>query len=586
LFAFSGVEAKTFAPMAITIMLALGAAFILSLTFVPALIALLIRGKVAEKDVWLIAKTKTLYAPLLNMAVAKPWRFIAGGAAIFIASGLVYTTLGQEFIPQLDEKNMALASSRVPSTSLEQSLKMQLGVEKAVAALPEVELMFSKTGTAEVATDPMPPNLSDGFVILKPSEEWPKDVKSKADVVAKIEAAANGQIGNAYELSQPIQLRFNELIAGVRGDVAIKLYGDDLDKMSASANKIVAVLQSIPSAADVKAEQTGGAPTLDVQFDRAAIAQYGLSVEDVADTVAAAMGGREAGVVFEGDRRFPIMVRVPQQTRESLDQLMALPVVLPQGGSIPLSQVARFTFTDGLNQISRENGKRRVVIQANVRGRDVGSFVAEAQSKVEAVAIPAGSYLEWGGQFQNLKAAGDRLMLVVPICFAAIFALLYLALGSFGRAIAVFAAVPLGLTGGVFTLAATGIAFSVSAAVGFICLSGVAVLNGLVVMSNIRSHTENGVDLKTAIVNGMFERVRPVIMTGLVPAIGFIPMALAHGTGAEVQKPLATVVIGGLVGATFLTLLVLPAISAVVLGATQKKRQPVQAPAPEVDHHA
>ncbi|MGN6363618.1 efflux RND transporter permease subunit [Asticcacaulis taihuensis] len=587
LFAFSGVEAKTFAPMAITIMLALGAAFILSLTFVPALLAILIRGKVAEKDVWLIAKTKAIYQPLLKMAVAKPWPFIAGGAAVFILSAAVYTTLGQEFIPQLDEKNMALASSRVPSTSLEQSLKMQLGVEKAITALPEVQLMFSKTGTAEVATDPMPANLSDGFVILKPQEEWPKDVKSKADVVAKIESAANGQIGNAYELSQPIQLRFNELIAGVRGDVAIKLYGDDLDKMSASAEKIVAALQTIPGAADVKAEQTGGAPTLDVQFDRAAIATYGLSIEDVSDTMAAAMGGREAGVVFEGDRRFPIIVRVPQQTRESLDELLALPVVLPDGrGSIPLSQVARFTFADGLNQISRENGKRRVIIQANVRGRDVGSFVTEAMHKVEAVAIPAGSYLEWGGQFQNLKAASDRLMLVVPICFAAIFVLLYLALGSFGRATAVFAAVPLGLAGGVFTLAATGIAFSVSTAVGFICLSGVAVLNGLVVMTNIRAHTENGVDLKTAIINGMFERVRPVIMTGLVPAIGFIPMAMAHGTGAEVQKPLATVVIGGLVGATFLTLLVLPAISAVILRATQKKHIKATTPVIEADTRA
>lgn len=575
LFAFSGVEAKTFAPMAITIMLALGAAFILSLTLVPALIALLIRGRMAEKDVWLIARIKTIYRPVLNMAVTRPWRFIAGGATVFALSGAVYMTLGQEFIPQLDEKNLALASARVPSTSLEQSLKMQLGVEKAVSGLPEVKLMFSKTGTAEVATDPMPPNLSDGFVILKPQAEWPKEVQSKAAVVARVETAASNQIGNAYELSQPIQLRFNELIAGVRGDVAIKLYGDDLDKMTASANRIVTVLQAIPGAADVKAEQTGGAPTLDVQFDRGGIAQYGLSVEDVADTVAAAMGGREAGLVFEGDRRFPIMVRVPQQARESLDELMALPVVLPDGsGSIPLSQVARFTFTDGLNQISRENGKRRVVIQANVRGRDVGSFVAEAMPKVEAVDIPAGSYLEWGGQFQNLKAASDRLMLVVPICFAAIFALLYLALGSFGRAVAVFAAVPLGLTGGVFALAATGIAFSVSAAVGFICLSGVAVLNGLVVMSHIRTHIENGVELKTAIVNGMFERVRPVIMTGLVPAIGFIPMALAHGTGAEVQKPLATVVIGGLVGATFLTLLILPAITAVILGALQKKRIP------------
>ncbi len=580
LFTFSGVEGKTFAPMAVTIMLALGAAFVLSLTFVPAMVAILIRGRVAEKDVWLIRKTRTLYAPVLDMAVARPWRFIAGGAAVFVLSAGVYMTLGQEFIPQLDEKNIALSSSRVPSTSLEQSTTMQLGVERAVTALPEVEMMFSKTGTAEVATDPMPPNVSDGFVILKPASAWPRG-QSKAGVVEKVEMAAGGQIGNAYELSQPIQLRFNELIAGVRGDVAIKLYGDDLDRLSASASKIVSVLRSIPGAADVKAEQTGGSPTLDVRFDRAAIAQYGLSVEAVADAVSAAMAGREAGVVFEGDRRVPIVVRVPQRTRDSLDELMALPVVLPDGkGSIPLSQVARFAFTDGLNQISRENGKRRVVIQANVRGRDVGSFVAEAQTRVEAVDIAAGSYLEWGGQFQNLKAASDRLMLVVPVCFAAIFGLLYLALGSLKRAAAVFAAVPLGLAGGVFTLAATGTAFSVSAAVGFICLSGVAVLNGLVVMSHIGSHIDAGLPLQTAIARGMSERVRPVVMTGLVPAIGFIPMALAHGTGAEVQKPLAMVVIGGLAGATILTLTVLPAITAVILGATRKAQTETPAAAP------
>ena len=570
LLTFTGVEGKTFSPMAITIMLALGAAFILSLTFVPAMLAILIRGKVAEKEVWLIARIKHAYAPVLEKAVAKPWPFIAAGAGVFVLAGFVFTLLGQEFIPQLDEKNLALASQRIPSTSLEQSLAMQRKVEQAVSRLPEVQTMFSKTGTAEVATDPMPPNISDGFVILKPQKEWPKNVKTKADVLKRVEATANAQIGQAYELSQPIQLRFNELIAGVRGDVAIKLYGDDLDQMSAAAAKIVAALQAVPGAADVKAEQTSGSPTLDVSFDRAAIARFGLTVEEVADTVSAAMGGREAGLVFEGDRRFSVVVRVPQASRSNLDALAALPVMLPEETghprrSIPLSQVAQFRFTEGLNQISRENGKRRVVIQANVRGRDVGSFVRDAQPKVEAVALPTGAFLEWGGQFQNLKAASDRLAIVVPICFAAIFALLYLALGGFGRAISVFTAVPLALAGGVFTLALTGIAFSVSAAVGFICLSGVAVLNGLVVMTSIRQRLEAGVELSRAIIEGTYERVRPVIMTGLVPAIGFVPMALATGTGAEVQKPLATVVIGGLVTATILTLLVLPAITRVVL---------------------
>jgi cobalt-zinc-cadmium resistance protein CzcA len=580
---FTGVEGKTFSPMAITIMLALVAAFILALTFVPAMVALLIRGKVSEKEVWIIAKAKERYLPLLDKAVARPWPFIGAGFAFFAASMLVFGLLGQEFIPQLDEKNVALASTRVPSVSLEKSLQMQREVERAVTSLPEVELMFSKTGTAEVATDPMPPNISDGFVILKPQEEWPAGVTSKADVLKRIEEKSGTKIGNAFEVSQPIQLRFNELIAGVRGDVAIKLYGDDLDKMGAAAQQIVRVLQSIPGAADVKAEQTSGSPTLDVKFDRAAIARYGLTIEEVADTVAAAMGGREAGLLFEGDRRFEVTVRVPDTTRLSLDALAALPVLLPQDGdvvrgSVPLSQVAQFRFSEGLNQISRENGKRRVVIQTNVRGRDIGSFVLEAQAKVDKVAVPAGSYLEWGGQFQNLQAASDRLSIVVPLCFVAIFGLLYMALGGIARAAAVFLAVPLGLAGGVYTLWLTGIAFSVSAAVGFICLAGVAVLNGLVVMSAIRERLEDGIELSQAIIDGCREKMRAVIMTGFVPAIGFVPMALAHGTGAEVQKPLATVVIGGLIAATILTLLVLPAISKVVLGLGERisRRNPKQ----------
>jgi len=578
LLTFTGVEGKTFSPMAITLMLALAAAFILSLTFVPAMVALLIRGKVAEKEVWAIAKIKQRYEPLLRHAVARPWPFIGAAAGLFLLSGVAFTFLGQEFIPQLDEKNLAMASSRVPSTSLEQSLKMQRAVEAAVSSLPEVEYMFSKTGTAEVATDPMPPNISDGFVILKPQKEWPKDVKTKEDVIERIEAKTSGLIGNGYELSQPIELRFNELIGGVRGDVAVKIYGDNLDQMSATGARIAAALNATPGAADVKVEQVSGAPTLDVRFDRAAIGRFGLTVEEVADTVAAAMAGREAGLLFEGDRRFDVVVRVPQSTRNDLDALGALPVMLPEEGghprgSVQLSQLAQFRYTEGLNQISREGGKRRVVVQANVRGRDVGSFVKEALPKVEAVALPPGVFIEWGGQFQNLQAASQRLAIVVPICFLAIFAMLYLALGGFAPATSVFLAVPLGLAGGVFALALTGINFSVSAAVGFIVLAGVAVLNGLVVMSSIRQRLDNGMALAQAIIDGAMEKVRPVVMTGLVPAIGFIPMALAHGTGAEVQKPLAMVVIGGLITSTLLTLLVLPAISVVVLGLAGRRRQ-------------
>ena len=586
LLTFSGVEGKTFAPMAITLMLALGAAFVLSLTFVPAMVALLIRGKVAEKEVWAIAKIKLHYEPVLRRAVAKPAPFIGTAVGIFVLAGVTFTFLGQEFMPQLDEKNLALASQRVPSTSLEQSVRMQRGVEQAITSLPEVDYMFSKTGTAEVATDPMPPNISDGFVMLKPQKEWPDGVNTKADVIARVEAKANALIGQGYELSQPIELRFNELIGGVRGDVAVKIYGDDLDKMSAAGARIAAALQSVPGAADVRVEQVTGAPTLDVQFDRAEIGRLGLTVEEVADTVAAAMAGREAGLLFEGDRRFDVVVRVPQASRNDLDALGALPVMLPAElgqlrRSVPLSQLARFTHAEGLNQISREGGKRRVVVQANVRGRDVGSFVTAAQPKVEAVALPPGTWIEWGGQFQNLQAASQRLAIVVPLCFAAVFALLYLALGGFAPALAVFIAVPLGLSGGVFALALSGINFSVSAAVGLIVLAGVAVLNGLVVMSSIRQRLADGVALGQAIIDGAMEKVRPVVMTGLVPAIGFIPMAVASGTGAEVQKPLAMVVIGGLITATALTLVVLPAITQVVLSLAGRgaKAEPALAPA-------
>lgn len=574
---FTGVEGKTFSPMAITIMLALVAAFILSITLVPALVALLIRGRVAEKDVWLIRKSRDRYLPLLDKALARPWQFILGGLAFFLAAVPAFALLGAEFIPQLDEKNIALASTRVPSVSLEQSLAMQLKVEEAVTKLPEVELMFSKTGTAEVATDPMPVNVSDGFVILKPQDEWPDGVESKSDVIERIEKVANGQLGQIYEMSQPIELRFNELIAGVRGDVAIKLYGDDLDKMAQTADEMVRVLQTIPGAGSVKADQVGGAPTLDVRLDRAAIARYGLTVEEVADTVSAALGGLESGLVYEGDRRFDITVRVPDETRFNLDDIRSLPVLLPEQGSgvrtqVPLMQVADIRITEGLNQVTRENGKRRVVVQVNLEGRDAGSFVQEAQAKIAQVELPAGYYLEWGGQFESLQAATERLAIVVPLCFAAIFVLLYLALGSWGRATAVFLAVPLGLAGGVFTLLLTGINFSVSAAVGLIVLAGVAVLNGLVVMTAIRERQEHGLPLTEAIREGMAEKMRAVIMTGFVPAIGFVPMAIATGTGAEVQKPLATTVIGGLIAATILTLLVLPAIAKVILGATWQSK--------------
>jgi cobalt-zinc-cadmium resistance protein CzcA len=581
LLTFQGVEGKTFSPMAVTLMLALASAFVLSLTFVPAMLALLTAGPVKEQEAPAIARLRRAYAPVLARSVARPGRFILGGVLVAAAALAVFAALGQEFMPQLDEKNIALSAVRVPSTSLEQSAAMQRKVEEVVSTLPEVALVFSKTGTAEVATDPMPPNASDGFVILKPQSRWPAGVHTKADVLARIEARLKPLLGNAYEVSQPIQLRFNELIGGVRGDVAVKLYGDDLDRMAASAERIAATLRTVRGAADVRAEQVAGVPTLEVQFDRAAIARYGLTVEEVADTVSAALAGRPAGQVFEGDRRFDVVVRTPMASRNDLDVLAALPVALPavEGrarATIPLGAVARLHFSEGLNQIGREDGKRRVTIQANVRGRDLGSFVREAQAKVAAVPLPPGSWLTWGGQYENLKAASARIAVVVPACFVLIFLLLYLALGDAAAAAVVFASVPMALAGGVFALALSGIAVSISAAVGFICLSGVAVLNGLVVMTSIRDRLAEGLPVAEAVREGTLERIRPVLMTGLVPAVGFIPMALAHGTGAEVQKPLATVVIGGLLSATALTLLVLPALAVAVLGLTRRP-----APRPE-----
>ena len=570
LLTFTGVEGKTFSPMAIALLLALASAFILSLTFVPAMVAVLVRGRVSETEVRAIRWSKGRYGPVLRRAMAKPWAFIGGGLAIFLLAGVTFTTLGQEFIPTLDEKNLALGALRIPSTSLEQSKAMQEQVEKAVLQVPEAAMMFSKTGTAEVATDPMPPNQSDGFVILEPRSSWSPGVRSKEEVIKRILAKVEPLLGNSYEVTQPIQMRFNELIAGVRGDVAIKLYGDDLDRMSAAAAKIGAVLQSIPGADGVRVEQTAGAPSLDVRLDRAAIARFGLTVEEVADTVATGVGGKQAGAVFDGDKRFDIVVRAPGAQRNDVDAIGAMPVMLPavEGQprpSIPLRQVAEFRYVQGLNQVSRENGKRRVVIQVDVRGRDIGAFVNDARARVEAVPLPSGSYLEWGGQFENLKAATRRLSIVVPLCFLLIFLVLLMALGGFGPAITVFAAIPLGLSGGVFALKLSGITFSVSAAVGFIVLAGVAVLNGLVVMSSIRQRIAQGTSVAEAIHGGAIERFRPVLMTGLAPAIGFIPMALAHGAGAEVQRPLAVVVIGGLITATAATLLVLPAIAQLVL---------------------
>jgi len=575
---FQGVEGKMFSPMIITLMLALASAFVLSLTLVPALAAILISGRVAETEVPFIIRTKRWYEPKLRYSIRHPLPVIAVAGAIFIAALVTFLFVGQEFMPTLDEQNFNLSSVRIPSTSVEQSVKLDLPIERQILSLPEVKLVFSKNGTANLAADPMPPNASDNYVMLKPKSEWPAGVKTKNDIIKRIEQKTAPIVGNAYDVTQPIQMRFNELIGGVRSDVAVKIYGDNLDQMAASARRIEDVLAKVPGTADLRVAQTKGFPTFDVHFDRDAIARFGLTVQEVADTLEAALAGRPAGLLFSGDKRFEIVVRASNVDRNDAEAIGAIPVMLPprpgeEPRSVPLRQLASFKLSEGLNEVSRDNGKRRIYVEANVRGRDLASYVADAQAAIgREVKLPAGSWLEWGGQFQNLQAAKQRLALVVPICIAFIFAALYMALGSAMLALTVFTAVPLAIAGGVFTLALRGMPFSISAAVGFIAVSGVAVLNGLVLMGSIRRRLEMEPDVESAILHGALERVRPVLMTALVASLGFVPMAVATRAGAEVQKPLATVVIGGLVTSTALTLFVLPAVYRRVLGVTHPKQ--------------
>ena len=581
LLTFTGVEGKMFEPMGLTVIIALVCAFILSLTFVPAMIAIFVSGKVEEKENFVIRVAKARYAPALRAALADTGFVILVAIGFFALSMFLFTRLGQEFIPTLDEKNLAMHAMRIPSTSLTQSTEMQLNVEAAVKAFPEVAFVFSKTGTAEMAADPMPPHVSDTFIILKPQDEWPDPSETKAELIDRISKAVGQLPGNNYEYTQPIQMRFNELIAGVRSDVAVKVFGDNFEQLGETANKIAGVLRTVPGAADVKVEQTTGLPMLNVKLDKAAIARYGLNVGDVLDVVSIAIGGRETGLVFEGDRRFNILVRLPDTLRENIEALRELPVAIPAPGGgrpnfVPIKTLATFDVEEGPNQISRENGKRRVVVQANVRGRDIGSFVAEAQQKIDGqVKLPPGEWITWGGQFENLQAAQNRLLIVVPACFFVIFLMLFTALGSVREALLVFSGVPLAISGGIFTLYFSGMPFSISAAVGFIALSGIAVLNGLVMVTYINQLREQGRPGEDAIFEGAMTRLRPVLMTALVASLGFVPMALATGTGAEVQKPLATVVIGGLITATLLTLIVLPALYKRYILKTESVQTPI-----------
>lgn len=561
LLTFTGVEGKMFEPMAMTVIIALACAFVLSLTFVPAMIALCVRGRIAEKENVVMERASHIYAPILRWSVEHPRKIVLAAVLFFAFTLLLATRLGQEFIPTLDEKDIAMHAMRIPSTGISESTTMQLKVEKAVSALPEVAFVFSKTGTAEMASDPMPPNVSDTFIILKPDMKIKKD-----EFIKKLENAVAQIPGNNYEFTQPIQMRFNELIAGVRSDVAIKVFGDDFTIMNDTANDIAAALRGVEGASDVKVEQTTGLPMLDIDLNKEAMARHGLAAADILDLISAAVGGREAGLIFDGDRRYPVVVRLPEAERRDITALENIPVPVAHdhddnGMFIPLKEVASFRISEGPNQISRENGKRRVVVQANVRGRDIGSFVAQAQETLDAkVKIPSGLWLDWGGQFENLRAAQARLTIVVPACFALIFMMLFTALGSVKQALLVFSGVPLAISGGILTLFLRDMPFSISAAVGFIALSGIAVLNGLVMITYINQLAARGMQTAEAVIQGALTRLRPVLMTALVASLGFVPMALATGTGAEVQKPLATVVIGGLITATLLTLVVLPAL--------------------------
>jgi cobalt-zinc-cadmium resistance protein CzcA len=563
LLTLTGVEGRTFEPMALTVIIALLCAFILSLTFVPAAIALLLSRPVEEKENRIIGWLRRRYEPGLDRALRRPKAVIGLAIGAAALGGVAFTTLGQEFLPQLDEGDVLVSAFRVPGTSVEQSQAMQFQIERALRGMPEIRTVFSRTGTAEVASDPMPPNATDTFIMLKDRKEWPNPSEPKSAVVERIEARLATVPGQAYEVTQPIQMRFNELIAGVRSDVAIKVFGEDFAEMNATAARIAAVLRRTPGAEDVKVEQTEGLPMLDIAYDQDRAAVVGVSAQDVADTVSIAVGGREAGRIFEGDRSFPVVIRLDDASRADLETLGQTPVPTPGGGFVPLASVADIRLVDGPNQISRENGKRRVVVQANVRGRDVASVVADARTAIgREVQLSAGTWLEWGGQFENLASARDRLVLVVPGCFALILLLLFGALGNVRDAAIVFTGVPLALVGGVAALVLRGMPFSISAAVGFIALSGIAVLNGLVMLTAIQQLAAEGRDRATAAREGALARLRPVAMTALVASLGFVPMALGHGAGAEVQKPLATVVIGGLISATLLTLFVLPTLYA------------------------
>lgn len=567
LFSLTGVEGRMFHPMAATVVMALLAAMVLSLTVVPAAVATFMTGKVSEKENRLIGAAKALYRPVLLAALRLRWVVLSGALILVTFCMWLATTLGSEFIPQLNEGDLTLHAMRIPGTGLDQAVAMQEMLDKRIKEFPQVDKVFSKIGTPEIANDPMPPNVADNFVILKPRAQWPDPSQTQAEFAEELETAVRQLPGNNYEFTQPIEMRFNELISGVRTDLGVKVFGDDLDTLLASAEEILEVIESMPGAADARVEQVTGLPMLSVIPNRTAVARYGLSVTELQQVIATAIGGKSAGLMYEGDRRFELVVRLPETLRTDIRGLRDLPVPLSGGGYVPLSEIATLELAPAPNQISRENGKRRVVVTANVRDRDLGSFVAEARENIaRQVNLPPGYWLDYGGTFEQLQSAQQRLSWVVPITLAVIFGLLLMAFGSIKDALIIFTGVPLALTGGVISLWLRGMPLSISAAVGFIALSGVAVLNGLVMLAFIRDLRHAGTDLFNAVVEGALIRLRPVLMTALVASLGFVPMALNTGTGAEVQRPLATVVIGGIISSTLLTLLVLPVLYQLVHG--------------------
>ncbi|MBS0377178.1 MAG: CusA/CzcA family heavy metal efflux RND transporter [Proteobacteria bacterium] len=561
IFALTGVEGKMFHPMAFAVIAALVGALVLSITFVPAACALLLTGRVAEKDNRLVAGAKRLYAPLLRAVLRVRWSVAAGAVVLVLLCGLLASRMGAEFIPSLDEGDVAMEVIRPPGAGIEQGIQMQLKLNEALKELPEVETVFARSGTAEVATDVMAPARSDVYVMLKPQRAWPTPGKPKTQLLAELESAAYAVPGSIYGFSQPIQLRFNELISGVRSDVAVKVFGDDLPTLLRLAAQSQKVLQGVPGAADVKTEQMAGLPLLTVKPRRIELARYGVTVADLQDAVSAAIGGRQTGLIYEGDARYPLEVRLPERLRADPQALARLPIARPNGDYVPLIEVADIATTESPNQISRDNGKRRAVVSANVRGRDLAGFVAEARAKIEReVKLPPGYFIRYGGTFEQLASAAERLRTVVPLSLLLIFGLLFVTFGSVRDALLVFSGVPLALTGGVLALLVTGIPLSITAGVGFITLSGVAVLTGVVMVSAFRDLLQQGRSLEEAILEGALLRLRPILMIGLVASLGFLPMALNSGTGAEVQRPLATVVIGGILSATVLSLVVLPAL--------------------------